>query len=68
VRRFETVLRTRNPQAAFERLNGEQVPQKEPALGNRFREGLYLPGEAYVDTGSCCPMIRAEEVVSLTQL
>ena len=56
-RRFETLLRTRDPNASFERLNAEQLSSKEPALGNRFREGLYLPGEAHVDNRQLLPAV-----------
>ncbi len=56
-RRFETVLRTRDPHARYEHLNAEQLAGKEPALGTRFREGLYLPGEAHIDNRQLLPAL-----------
>jgi glycine oxidase len=48
-RRFETLLRTRDPLAAFERLNASQLCARESLLGNRFSESLFLRNEANVD-------------------
>lgn len=54
-RRFETLLKTRDPHARYERLDGGQLSAKEPSLGKRFPEGLFLPGEAHVDNRELLP-------------
>lgn len=56
-RRFETLLRTRDPQARYERLDAGELSAKEPALGNRFPEGLFLPGEAHLDNRRYLPAV-----------
>jgi glycine oxidase len=56
-RRFEAMLRARDTQASYERLDAQQLTAKEPALENRFREALYLPGEAHVDNRQLLPAL-----------
>jgi len=56
-RRFEAMLKARDSQASYERINAEQIAAKEPALENRFREALYLPGEAHVDNRQLLPAL-----------
>lgn len=48
-RRFEALLKARDPLASFQRLDERQIATQEPALSARFHEALYLPGEANVD-------------------
>lgn len=40
---------SRHLQPCVQRLEGAQVGEREPGLGTRFSEALYLPGEARVD-------------------
>jgi glycine oxidase len=47
--RVERVLASRHAQAYIRRVEGAQVGELEPALGARFSQALYLPGEAQVD-------------------
>ncbi len=47
--RFEALLKARDPLASFQRFDAQQIAAQEPALSARFREALYLPGEANVD-------------------
>lgn len=54
-RRFEALLKARDPEANYRRLDGQELATKEPALENRFGEGLYLPGEAHVDNRQLLP-------------
>lgn len=56
-RRFESLLKARDSQANYRRLDLQQLAQKEPALGNRFREALFLPGEAHVDNRQLLPAL-----------
>ena len=56
-RRFATLLRTRDPQANYQCLDAQQLAAKEPALENRFREALFLPGEAHVDNRQLLPVL-----------
>lgn len=55
--RFESVLRARDPQANFQHLGGQQLAAQEPSLGGRFRDALYLPGEAHVDNRQLLPAL-----------
>lgn len=55
--RFEAMIRSRDPQARVERLGSEEVGEKEPSLQGRFREALYLPGEAYVHNRELLPAL-----------
>lgn len=55
--RFESLLRARDPQASYQRLDAQQLTQKEPALENRFREALFLPGEAHIDNRQLLPAL-----------
>jgi glycine oxidase len=48
-RRFETLLKARDPIASFQRFDAQQIAAQESTLSGRFREALYLPGEANVD-------------------
>jgi glycine oxidase len=45
----ERVLASRHAQAYIRRVEGARVGELEPALGARFSQALYLPGEAQVD-------------------
>lgn len=56
-RRFESLLKARDTKASYQRLNAEQLAAKEPALESRFREALYLPGEAHVDNRQLLPAL-----------
>lgn len=56
-RRFESLLKSRDPHASYERLGGEQLGVKEPSLAGRFNEALYLPGEAHVDNRQLLPAL-----------
>jgi glycine oxidase len=47
--RVERVLASRHSQAYIRRVEGAQLGELEPALGSRFSQALYLPGEAQVD-------------------
>ena len=53
-RRFAALLKARDPLASFQRLDGQQIAAHEPALSGRFREALYLPGEATWTIVSFC--------------
>jgi glycine oxidase len=55
--RFQTLLRARDQQANYERLDGQQLGVREPSLEGRFREALYLPGEAHVDNRQLLPAL-----------
>jgi glycine oxidase len=48
-KRFELLLKSRDPRAAYQRLDESQLRMSEPALDGRFREGLLLHGEANID-------------------
>lgn len=54
-RRFETLLKTRDSNAKYQRLDGQELASAEPALQGRFQECLYLPGEAHVDNRQLLP-------------
>ncbi len=56
-RRFESLLKSRDPHANYRRLDREQLATQEPALGNRFPEALYLHGEAHVDNRQLLPAL-----------
>jgi glycine oxidase len=56
-RRFESLLKARDPQASYQRLDAQQLAVKEPALENRFREALFLPGEAHIDNRQLLPAL-----------
>ncbi|HUV96394.1 MAG TPA: glycine oxidase ThiO [Acidobacteriaceae bacterium] len=56
-RRFESLLKSRDLHANYRRLDGQQLATQEPALGNRFPEALYLPGEAHVDNRQLLPAL-----------
>jgi glycine oxidase len=47
--RVERVLASRRAQAYIKRVDGARVGELEPALGARFSQALYLPGEAQLD-------------------
>jgi glycine oxidase len=55
--RFEAMLRSRDPQARVERLSSLDLNAKEPSLQGRFREALYLPGEAHVHNRELLPAL-----------
>ncbi len=48
-RRFETLLKARDPLTSVQRFDAQQIAAQEPSLSKRFREALYLPDEANVD-------------------
>jgi glycine oxidase len=56
-RRFESLLSVRDPEANYQRLDGQQLATREPTLGSRFREALYLPGEAHIDNRQLLPAL-----------
>jgi len=56
-RRFEYLLKARDPHASYQRLDGQRLASKEPALASRFNEALYLPGEAHVDNRQLLPAL-----------
>jgi glycine oxidase len=58
--RFESLLRARDPQANYQRLDGQQLAAQEPSLDGRFREALYLPGEAHIDNRQLLPALADE--------
>jgi glycine oxidase len=55
--RFERLLRARDPRANYQHLDGQQLATREPSLDNRFREALYLPGEAHIDNRQLLPAL-----------
>ena len=56
-RRFESLLKARDPQASYERLDAQQLARKEPALEQRFPGALFLPGEAHIDNRQLLPAL-----------
>ncbi|MGA7159146.1 MAG: glycine oxidase ThiO [Acidobacteriaceae bacterium] len=56
-KRFESVLKSRDPHSSYERLDAGQVAAKEPLLQDRFREALFLPGEAHIDNRQLLPAL-----------
>jgi glycine oxidase len=56
-KRFESLLRARDPHANYHHLDGQQLAAQEPALDGRFREALYLPGEAHIDNRQLLPAL-----------
>lgn len=56
-RRFESLLKARDPQANYRRLDGQQLAIQEPTLGNRFPEAIFLPEEAHVDNRQLLPAL-----------
>jgi glycine oxidase len=55
--RFESLLRARDAHANLQHLEAPQLAKHEPPLGGRFREALYLPGEAHVDNRQLLPAL-----------
>ena len=55
--RFESLLKARDPEAHYRRLNRAELADREPALVNRFQEALYLPAEAHVDNRQLLPAL-----------
>jgi len=55
--RFQALLRARDPQANYQHLDGQQLAVREPSLEGRFREALYLPGEANIDNRQLLPAL-----------
>ena len=47
--RVQRMLASRQSQACVKHLESSRVAEVEPALGTRFPEALYIPGEAQVD-------------------
>jgi glycine oxidase len=56
-RRFEAVLKSRDPHSSYMRLDAQQTATQEPLLKGRFREALYLPGEAHIDNRQLLPAL-----------
>jgi glycine oxidase len=56
-KRFESLLSARDPQANYQHLDGQRLAAQEPSLGSRFREALYLPGEAHIDNRQLLPAL-----------
>jgi glycine oxidase len=48
-RRFENLLAARDAQAHLAYIGAGRINELEPALDSRFRQALYLPGEAQID-------------------
>jgi glycine oxidase len=55
--RFQALLRARDPQANYAHLDGQRLEAEEPSLEGRFREALYLPGEAHIDNRQLLPAL-----------
>jgi glycine oxidase len=55
--RFESLLNGRDPHANYHHLDGQQLAKQEPSLGRRFREALYLTGEAHIDNRQLLPAL-----------
>jgi glycine oxidase len=55
--RFQALLRAREPHANYQHLDAAQLEMQEPSLSGRFREALYLPGEANVDNRQLLPAL-----------
>jgi glycine oxidase len=55
--RFQALLRARDPQADYRHLDGLHLAVQEPSLEGRFREALYLPGEAHIDNRQLLPAL-----------
>jgi len=55
--RFQSLLGARDPQANYRHLDGQQLAAQEPSLEGRFREALYLPGEAHIDNRQLLPAL-----------
>ena len=43
-----------------ERVGADRIAQLEPALANRFREGLFFPGEGHVEPRRVMPGLRRQ--------
>jgi glycine oxidase len=48
-RRFERLLATRDARAHLVHVDAVRLSELEPAIGSRFQQSLYLPGEAQID-------------------
>src|SRR5258708_20013803 len=61
---FEKMLRARDPRTNLLRIDAARLEELEPALGTRFQQALYLPGEAQVDNRALLTALAAalEEV------
>jgi glycine oxidase len=57
VTRFQALLKARDPQAHYQHLDGQLLAAQEPSLERRFREALYLPGEAHIDNRQLLPAL-----------
>jgi glycine oxidase len=55
--RFKALLSARDPQANYQHLDEQQLAAQEPSLSSRFREALYLPGEAHIDNRQLLPAL-----------
>lgn len=56
-KRFELLLKARDPRADYQRLDEGHLRSLEPALEGRFREGLLLHGEANIDNRQLLPAL-----------
>ncbi len=61
---FEKMLTARDPRTNLLRIDAARLEELEPALGTRFQQALYLPGEAQVDNRALLTALAAalEEV------
>jgi glycine oxidase len=55
--RFESLLRARDPHAQYHHFDRQQLTEQEPSLNGRFREALYLPGDANIDNRQLLPAL-----------
>jgi glycine oxidase len=44
--------------SGYERLDGQRLGEIEPALGGRFRDALFFPGEAHVEPRAVLPILH----------
>ena len=59
-RQLETNQRTVPELPALQKLDGGALAQAEPALANRFAQGLYLPGEGQLDNRQLLAALAVE--------
>ena len=55
--RFATILQKRDPYARYQGLDASELAAREPVLKDRFREALFLPGEAHIDNRQLLPAL-----------
>ena len=56
-KRFELLIKSRDPCAVYQRLDEGELGLSEPALKGRFREGLLLHGESHIDNRQLLPAL-----------